>query len=242
MNKQIRHVPLDFDYPLNVVWEGFKNPFPGPNPCYTCNETGYNYTTLKVFNDYGDTQGYGFRWYYRYDSDGRKLVEKYPGACRRWMDRITQEEFDEYLKIEGNRYEDKKITLEEANRVCRWDSWDQRRLVEIRAKRLGVFGLCKYCDGQGSFWLTSLDKDNFENWQPYDPPHGPGWQVWETVSEGSPISPVFPTAEELIQYLVTEIGYTPEEAQSFCKTGFTLSAAIIRGVGWVENAQTAIYL
>ena len=35
-------------------------------------------------------------------------------------------------------------------------------------------------------------------------PVGEGWQVWETVSEGAPITPVFPTAEALIDWLVLE--------------------------------------
>ena len=37
---------------------------------------------------------------------------------------------------------------------------------------------------------------------PVPPPEGPGWQVWETVSEGSPISPVFATREDLIDWIV----------------------------------------
>ncbi len=39
-----------------------------------------------------------------------------------------------------------------------------------------------------------------------DPPEGSGWQMWETVSEGSPVSPVFETAEELARWLADNIG------------------------------------
>lgn len=35
------------------------------------------------------------------------------------------------------------------------------------------------------------------------PPSGEGWQLWETVTEGSPVSPVFGTAEELAEWLST---------------------------------------
>jgi hypothetical protein len=31
-------------------------------------------------------------------------------------------------------------------------------------------------------------------------PHGEGWQLWQTVSDG-PVTPVFATAEELIDYM-----------------------------------------
>ena len=34
----------------------------------------------------------------------------------------------------------------------------------------------------------------------YEPPKGEGYQLWETTSEGSPISPVFASAEELADW------------------------------------------
>ena len=34
-------------------------------------------------------------------------------------------------------------------------------------------------------------------------PKGEGYQLWETVSEGSPVSPVFATPEELAEWLVS---------------------------------------
>jgi len=34
----------------------------------------------------------------------------------------------------------------------------------------------------------------------YDPPKGSGWQLWETTTEGSPITPVFKTCELLAHY------------------------------------------
>ena len=34
-----------------------------------------------------------------------------------------------------------------------------------------------------------------------EPPAGDGYQIWETVSEGSPISPVFATPEELARHM-----------------------------------------
>lgn len=43
-----------------------------------------------------------------------------------------------------------------------------------------------------------------------DPPDGEGFQLWETTSEGSPISPVFTTPEELAEWCedgTTVLGY-----------------------------------
>lgn len=48
------------------------------------------------------------------------------------------------------------------------------------------------------FMSGSADADA---WTPTEPPSGVGWQMWETVSEGSPISPVFATAEQLASWL-----------------------------------------
>jgi len=34
-----------------------------------------------------------------------------------------------------------------------------------------------------------------------DPPEGEGWMIWETVSEGTPVTEVFKTKEEAVEYL-----------------------------------------
>lgn len=36
MGRQVRRVPLDFDWPLNKPWDGFVNPHYGPCPDPTC--------------------------------------------------------------------------------------------------------------------------------------------------------------------------------------------------------------
>ena len=41
--------------------------------------------------------------------------------------------------------------------------------------------------------------DNKAIWY-FDPPEGEGYQLWETTSEGSPISPVFKTLDELCEW------------------------------------------
>jgi len=40
-------------------------------------------------------------------------------------------------------------------------------------------------------------------WKPTEPPMGDGYQLWETTSEGSPISPVFSTPEALAEWCET---------------------------------------
>ena len=62
-----------------------------------------------------------------------------------------------------------------------------------------------------------------------NPPKGEWYQVWETVSEGSPISPAFETPTELAGWLV-------EHAEE-CHTEATFEEwmAFINGPGWAPS-------
>lgn len=51
-------------------------------------------------------------------------------------------------------------------------------------------------------WEESGDHDEWYDDHPgVEPPTGEGYQMWEDVSEGSPISPVFETKHELAKWL-----------------------------------------
>jgi hypothetical protein len=56
---------------------------------------------------------------------------------------------------------------------------------------------CHVCKGEGQFFISPEVKETYENWEPVEPPTGPGYQLWETTTEGSPQSPVFETLDEL---------------------------------------------
>lgn len=72
---------------------------------------------------------------------------------------------------------------------------------------------CKWCEGHGQIKPTDSEilkaiepwKDKYGDYSfpPTEPPKGDGWQIWETVSEGSPVTPVFATAEELARWCET---------------------------------------
>jgi len=60
------------------------------------------------------------------------------------------------------------------------------------------------------------------------------WQAYETVSEGTPVSPAFATPEELIEYLVANGDFRDQarrERGSGTKQGYSLAAAeaFVRG-------------
>ncbi len=69
--------------------------------------------------------------------------------------------------------------------------------------------------------------------------------MWETVSEGSPVTPVFATAEELVCHLVINDGYSEQGARAFVKSGWAPSmigndngiVSGIEGMGLLEKEK-----
>jgi hypothetical protein len=93
-------------------------------------------------------------------------------------------------------------------------------------------------------WLRDegmpIDPKQYQTWRDEDAT----WvQVWETVSEGTPVSPPFATKEELIDYLVQggddwdrkrgRGGYTRAQATAFVNSGWVPSMIIQGGVSSV---------
>lgn len=56
------------------------------------------------------------------------------------------------------------------------------------------------------------------------------FQMYETVSEGTPVSPVFASLELLSNWLVAEKGYSKQQADGFCGNGYAPSRIINNGV------------
>jgi hypothetical protein len=77
-------------------------------------------------------------------------------------------------------------------------------LVKHRCALLGIETTCPTCKGRECIAAEEewdAEEAASEAWKPIDPPEGDGWQLWETVSEGSPISPVLDSAEALAQWM-----------------------------------------
>ena len=81
------------------------------------------------------------------------------------------------------------------------DAINQWIVVGAECKRLGINPECQHCKGEGTIWDSPEDEQAAEDWKLSEPPGGDGYQIWETVSEGSPISPVFATPEELARHM-----------------------------------------
>lgn len=208
MHRTLKRVPLNFQWPLDQVWKGYMNPYPGKVRCKYCEGTGLNPASKQVNDDYYDFEHTGRRWKNNITQDEvQALVDRH-----RLMD-FTHV----WTRGEGwKRRDDGYIpTAEEVNEASHrghvHDSINCWILVQVRCERLGVWGTCKICKGKGRKFPPRVSRHKHNAWREYEPPTGPGYQLWETVSEGSPISPVFATPEELARWVSDNRAYHPDE-------------------------------
>jgi hypothetical protein len=113
------------------------------------------------------------------------------------------------------------------------DAINQMYVLRARAARDGLSLTCSNCEGHGSLEAYPGQREEAENWEPSEPPVGEGWQLWETVSEGSPVSPVFSSSEELAQWLTT-----PQGGDKLGPSGRPMSLTAARrfvGEGWAPS-------
>lgn len=243
MGREIKRVALDFDYPINkMIWKGYHNPYRGLE-CAVCEGTGQSPEVRRLTDDW-----YGFerpeeRWCYKLTQDEvQALVD-----AGRLMDftRVPRNEkqradVEKKIAAGGNSwlpYDNGYVpTAEEVNEWAKTgfghDSINRWICVETRLKRMGITETeCSVCQGCGVLWPDDKYRELSENFQPVEPPEGPGYQLWSTTTEGTPMSPVFEAPEELAAWL-EETG-----ASSFGSHTATYDQwlAFIRGLGWAPT-------
>lgn len=116
MGRQVKRVPLDFDWPVGETWGGYLDPYRQfSKTCPTCDGTGGNRVT-KIFGEWAN---------------------------------------------------------------------------------------CANCNGEGKVWKSRAWKDRSDAFSEasMEPPAGEGWQLWETVTSGSALTPVFRHPGQLAGYL-----------------------------------------
>lgn len=127
------------------------------------------------------------------------------------------------------------------------DSINQWIVTRAECERLGHDTKCTKCEGEGLIWDSPENKIKCEEWVREDPPVGDGWQMWETTSEGSPISPVFASPEILALWL-SDTGASSfgddtasyEEWMRMIVAGWAPSSVMVNGVmsSGVKHAGT----
>lgn len=109
------------------------------------------------------------------------------------------------------------------------DGINQWVCVKARCERESVEDTCTACDGNGDAWESPESKQKFDEWKETEPPAGDGYQIWETVSEGSPVSPVFATPDELADWMVLHDDSVTKD------TTRDQWLAFINGPGWAPS-------
>lgn len=172
----VKRVTLDFEWPLGETWHGYINPWPGPVPCFACGTSGFNPVTKRLFDQFCS-------WAPRLTLGEAQLLEE-KGCTKTEIKRLKA-----------------RIFTNEGPLI-------RPTLVEIRAKRKNAWGHCEKCSGEGfvansnpAVQVLYVGVNLYEEWEPIEPPDGPGWQLWDDTNElGSPLSPVFMTADGLARW------------------------------------------
>lgn len=249
MGREVRRVPLDFNWPLRKVWQGFLTPDNLCEPqCPACAGTGYSPEAKRLQDLW-----YGYIPFKPEDNGSTPYTSETPAvraraernvsrapeyyghgeaAIRREARRLARhfnESWSHHANaddvaalVAGDRLYDLTHTWDRENgwqpktppeiptpeQVNEWDicsmghdSINAWVVIRARCEREGVETECSTCGGHGHIEAYPGQRAEAEAWECTDPPDGPGYQLWETVSEGSPISPVFDTAEGLAQWM-----------------------------------------
>jgi hypothetical protein len=210
MGRELKRVPLDFDWELHKTWDGYLNPYCS-TICEHCEGSGYNSATLEIHNS----------WYSFHDREWEWTDEQQTRRYNKkaWCNNLEQADVDALVRTgrlmdfthtwtpERGWVKKDPPYVPTAEEVNKWDihslghdAINRGICVKVKALRLGVWGVCDYCNGDGELFGSAEDKHKCETWEPTEPPAGDGYQLWETTSEGSPISPVFETPDKLCEY------------------------------------------
>ena len=288
-------MPLDFSWPLNKVWGGYRNPFSCQSiECPDCGGSGsspeYRHLhdqwygnapfgpedrgstpftldtpAVRAFAEKNIKNSPGF-----YGTGEAAIVREAHRLCglwnKAWIHHLNDADVGVLVKngrlrdlthswTKGKGWELKEPPyIPTAREVNEWsigrlghDSVNCWLVVTAECVRLGYRTDCNRCNGEGTLWPTPNIKQQYDDWKSTEPPAGEGYQLWETVSEGSPISPVFETPEELADYLIgpdyswveNDSGTTREQWLAFIKgPGWDMSGVLQDGV-FMNGVQAA---
>ena len=208
MGRELKRVALDFAWPLNKVWSGYECPHQGE--CDKCDGTGSTLAARRL----GDLVSLLML----------SAEDAVSGKCHPYF-------IDAPLHNTSGKVCDASIMELTAGLAGRSpsrfghdaiDRWSAIRKIVAAAGMPKAWGTCTACNGEGvPPDIHALQ----EAWKPTEPPTGEGYQVWETVSDGSPISPVFATPDELARHMALARDGSYEQWMKF-----------ITGPGWAPSA------
>ena len=230
MGREVKRVPLDFDWPINEVWKGYLLP-------EELRETPVRRMRTRRRHPGTEVRVEAItNLFLTLDEDRRSQHQGRP--------------MHPYLTALRNVYTARRPGPEIADLgtglagremgFLGHDSIDQYRATSAVIKAAGLdpetWGICPMCQGHGAVETYPGQRDAAEAWEPTEPPEGDGWQLWETVSEGSPITEVYPSRDQLIAYLMSPANcwgisrpLTREQAEAFVGEGWAPSMITVDG-------------
>lgn len=250
MGREIRRVSLDFDFPLNETWTGFLHPdsLRGEicSDCFGKGTTsayewvmGIGLLLEDVVHDLGDQlRGKPSHRYLReaphhpydhgeYDYKTKACVREGRGMLRPSKDLLP-------LMAELCEATEEQLTSPMSGYTYRVGM----KLIEAAGLDFMEWGKCPACEGHGDTEKYEGQRAEYEAWEPTEPPEGDGWQLWQTVSEGGPISPVFATPEELATWMSSP-EYTWGATKTTGPPSYENALAFIK-VGWAPSAAASL--
>lgn len=231
MGRQVKRVPVSFGWHQGETWPGYLLPdWLTEEECSACDGGGWSPRAQELHDrwygkapfrpeDNGSTPltadtpeirelarrnvSYARDLRYTCDEDleAQRLADLFNGQ---WAYHLN---VDDVAALAAAGSVKVGATVEEVNRAAITDplsrcSTHAYRCIVAVCDREGVASECPACGGHGSVEKWPGQRATADAWEGFDPPAGDGWQMWENTSEGSPMSPVFETADALIDWLV----------------------------------------
>ncbi len=231
MSRQIYRVPFDFAWPRNRPWHGFINPHARACPaegktCFGGDTAAMAWLSsvsrlLSMLGEEAMSEPHADALRAR----GRIFPHPY---LTEWG-QAPRTEDGELVPFGGEDLVQLVAGLSGGERQHRLAGGAYSyTITKTLLKAAGLpetWGLCPVCGGEGD---DPASREAAAAWNRTEPPVGPGWQLWETVTTGSPISPVL-TEASFRAYLLDE-GYSPESVNAFLRDGWCPTA-----IGRVED-------
>jgi len=178
-HRTLKRVPMDFAWPMNKVWEGYLNPYYRKCPDCENGQTAAG-SALEHLVHLILIAG---------DDSVRGTV--HPWLIEAGVSSLSSDMSELSVGLAG-----RSPSPFGGHDAC--DRWSATKAI-VKAAGLDPekWGICKTCGGDA---IDPAVKGEYKAWTEQEPPTGDGFQLWETCSEGSPVSPVFATADALAEW------------------------------------------
>jgi hypothetical protein len=249
MSREIKRVPTDFTWPLNEIWEGYLQPSSLEGDwCPNCDgrgsKRGMQWLNAlvrlldMVLCDSADQKRPMHPWLNELPLAPHwdEYQGEYPHHQFAATHRIRPDtDIIEWAQALLNHQNDDRHTPLQIGRLGNSNSDNLFRALMNAASLPEQWSWCPTCDGEGTIERYPGQRAEAAAWTQTDPPEGEGWQVWETVSEGSPISPVFAHREQLVDWLMSPANtygisqpLNREQAEAFVAAGSSIGSFVTR--------------